>query len=120
MPFLIPEFIVEDKNLPKVLRALAGLVVNLQAPRPVVNAEVIQGKVKQIRTIEGSPLVMLVAQKIRESNLTEITSTTIRNFIAEVGGQTGSYSYFIGMLHKMKVLKKSKVRGTYLVIEPKE
>ncbi len=110
--FRIPSFLVEDKNLPKVLTALAGLALNLEAPQPVTNAVVKNGKV--VAETEGGSIREQLESKI--SSLpkdTVLTSANFKQLIVSLGGAETSYNHFIAYLKEAKLIKM-RSRGTYV------
>lgn len=112
--FVIQRMFIEDKNLSKVLIALAGLVVNMDAPQPVVNAVVKKGKLEQ--ETSGSSLKDRVIEKLRMKRKGQvISSTDLTNIIAEVGGTPASKNYIQKLLFEEKFMK-SKERGSYVIL----
>lgn len=110
---------VEDKALPKVLHAVAGLVVNMEPPQPVQNAVIEKvGKVKQIKqesnatSIKGRLIEWL--DGIKGSR---ITSTDVKNKYTELGGNPNGVNGQLTMdlVKKHKVLKRIS-RGQFAVI----
>ena len=46
--FIIPNVYVDDKHLAKLLTAMAGVVIKMDMPRPVINAVVEKGEIRAI------------------------------------------------------------------------
>lgn len=111
--FRIPAFFVEDKNLPKVLTALQGLALNLEAPQPVTNAVVKNGKVAAAKP-EASSMKEQVLSKIAElPSGTVFTVANLKQIITSVGGAESSHSHFTKEIKKAK-LAKMRSRGHYV------
>jgi hypothetical protein len=104
------EVMCDDKNLPRVLHALTGLVLGSPKINPVVNAEERAGKVRA-RT-NGSPSALLSAW-LGQHKLTRITAAEIKQFCRTNGYSERSYSSVISQALKHKVLRRSgKAKGT--------
>lgn len=112
-------FFVEDKNLPKVLHAVQGMVLNMEPPQPVVNATVKEGKV-QAASSGTATWERLWDEVIKCPTGPLITSADLKRLITKVGGQVGSFSYFLKVLKDNNVLKSTKKRGEYVVLNGKE
>lgn len=116
--FVIPNMYMEDKHLAKVLSAVAGLVISMDVPRPVINAVVHKGKIKQAVATNGGggTIITLVRDKILGfAKGTDLPVSQIRTFIKEAGGTSGTSGYYTNQLKKQKVIKL-KQRGTWTVL----
>lgn len=108
-------FFVEDKNLPKVLHAVQGLVLNMEPPQPVVNAKVEKGKVKALSE-GGSSMASRVATQVRAAGKgTAVNSEWLKSAIVKAGGQATSFSYLLKILKDQKIVKATKVKGEYVI-----
>ena len=105
-------FMVEDKNLPKVLHALTGLVLNMEPPVPVGNAKVAKGKI--IQAHPAGSIKERMVQRLGAFPDPHITTEQIKALIKEVGGNAVSYAYVVAQLKEMKQLKLKK-RGLWLI-----
>jgi len=111
--------IVDDKNLPKVLHALSGLVLNMEPPQPVVNAEVKGGKVKQASSgIATWERIWDMVHKLPNGSI--YTSANLKADIIKAGGVENSFSYFSKVLRDNGLIKATKNRGEYVVTGGKE
>lgn len=107
-------FIVEDKNLSKVLHALQGLVLNMEPPQPVVNAAVQKGKVVQASSgVKTWERLWDEVKKLPAGHV--LTSEAFKAEIVKVGGQVTSNNYFSKVLRDNGVLKIGKARGELIV-----
>jgi hypothetical protein len=108
--FVIQKMFIEDKNLPKVLYALSGLVLNMEAPQPVVNAVVKKGKVEQASS--NASLKSRVLETIATMKKgTEMTSAELKGLITKRRGNETSYNHCY-MVKKAKMIK-TKSRGVF-------
>jgi hypothetical protein len=105
--------LVEDKNLPKVLHALDGLVLNLQTP-PVRNAKVRGGKV--VSTADpGGPMAAVMKFASTAKTGERLHDSALLKVWVDEGGAKGSKAYFISKLKKAKIIKPVKgERGMYV------
>ncbi len=106
--------LVEDKNLPKVLHALNGLVLNMEPPVPVANATVKAGKVVAVSS--ASSKHELVANALARHPNQLITSAEIKEIIRQIGGEGTAYNYYVLLMIQQKLLKL-KDRGTFQIIK---
>lgn len=114
--FILTNVFVEDRHLTKVLTALAGLVIKMDVPRPVINAVATpKGEIKQEAVRDGSVKAELTASILKFNKGTELPISQIKTMIKEAGGSIDSYSYYVSQLKKDKILKL-KARGVWLVI----
>jgi hypothetical protein len=116
--FVIPNMYVEDKHLAKVLSALAGLVISMEVPRPVINAVVHKGKIKQAVATNGSgdTIISLVKDKVASfAKGTELPVSQIRTIIHDSGGTSGTSGYYTNQMKIQKIIKL-KQRGTWVVL----
>ena len=111
--FVITNVFVAGKNLHKLLRASAGLVVKMDVPRPVINAMVEKGTLKQVSNAAGIKQKMI--ELIRQfSKGTEIPTSQIKTLVERAGGSSGGSGYYTQMLKNEKILKL-KQRGLWTV-----
>ena len=112
--FVITNVFVDGKNLHKFLRASAGLVVKMDVPRPVINAVMEKGAVKQVSTASG--IKGRVIELVRQFNKgTDLPVSQLRTIIRQAGGVAETAGYYTQMLKNEKVLKM-KTRGLWTVI----
>lgn len=111
--FLIPEFYVEDKNLPKVLTALAGLALNMKAPVPVTNAVVQNGKVRQANHEATTIKDQFLDAVGKMPQGTIFTSSNIKQMIGGFGGSTSAYNHYVKAMKDAK-LAKPRSRGHFI------
>lgn len=112
------EIMVEDKNLPKVMWALDGLVVGMPQTLPVRGAVAVKakGQTKIKPDGNGSTIKERVTKAIYDTGLTAITSAIIRRFTVEAGGKPQSAYTVTYLLTKDKVLKKVE-KGHFQVLK---
>jgi len=112
------EAFCDDKNLPRVLHALMGLVHGQPAIQPVANAKVKKGEVRA--KVNGN-LPELFSVYIKKNKLEAVTPTNIKAFAVENGYAEGSYSLFLKNLIQAKVLRRNpKTHGnktSYVVVK---
>lgn len=113
-------FFVEDKNLPKVLIAVQGLALNMEAPQPVVNATVVKGKVKAVKEGGYSLINEVTAILVKYKKGTGFNSALLKDIIARAGGQPGSFGYISNQLRKNKIIKLGKPKGQYIILQGKD
>lgn len=113
------DFMCEDKNLHKALRALIG-IANAPGPqaKPVENAIKKNGKL----TAETNGTQQEMFQVwLRKNKLTEINAGQIRLFLQSIGGSANSYANLLRKSIQAGILKKTG-KGTlskYAVLTPK-
>ena len=112
--FVITNVFVDGKNLHKLLRASAGLVVKMDVPRPVINAVIDKDGIKQVSNAKG--VKQRVIELVREfAKGTDIPATQFRTIVERAGGSAGGSGYYTQMLKEQKILKL-KHRGLWTVI----
>src|SRR5882672_508139 len=112
--FVITNVFVDGKNLSKLLRASAGLVVKMDVPRPVINAVMDKGIIKAASNAKG--VKEKVIELVREfAKGTDIPATQFRTIVERAGGSSGGSGYYTQMLKEQKILKL-KHRGLWTVI----
>lgn len=118
--FRIPEFFVEDKDLPKVLHALTGVALNMGAPQAVTNAVVKSGKVKAKKPEgEGSNGERVVAElkKLQLKAGDILRSEQIHDAIKAIGVKETNFSPVMHHLkNEAKFLKITDRRGVYTIL----
>jgi hypothetical protein len=111
------ELFCEDKNLPRVLRALTGLVTTTPKIQPVANAEFTDGQIKQ-RT--NGNAIELFKDWVRKRKIDTVSPTEIRQFAVEHGYMEKSYSLILKNLVLAKVVrrdpKKKGMHSRYVVL----
>lgn len=111
--FRIEAFYVDDKNLPRFLQAVVGLVIDMQAPVPVVNAAKHGGKVLPATNGE---LVTMFMQHIAGQASTNAAQA--KDFMQSIGKARSSYNYLLTRAVKYGVLKKTgKGSGMKYVVQ---
>jgi hypothetical protein len=106
-------FLVEDKNLPKVLHAVAGYALNMETPQPVGNTVVKKGKVKA--KANGTSMPDLIAHELQvEMPDSSVTSSHLKKLLVKAGGAETSYNYLIKALVKRRVISSTS-RGMYSI-----
>lgn len=106
-------FLVDDKNLPVVLRACAGKIYDLDV-MPVINAEVANGKVKS----KGASSLDLFMSEVNKRRLKTLDASTAKEITEAVGLSRTSYGHFLKELVNADRLRKSGDRRnmTYNVV----
>lgn len=107
-------FMVEDRNLHKVLHALTGLVVNMEPPQPVTNAVVKNGKVKEASSGGTRKERFFEAVKANQKG-SELTTDDLRAAMVAAGGMATSLNGIMAELFKRKIIKR-KSMGHYTVL----
>jgi hypothetical protein len=102
------ECICDDKNLAKVLRALASVGAKNVMPIPLVNGSSNSGL---------PPKVAAIWEKIKAAQVKAITSAEMKSLLQEIGLQKSSFSYALTTLTKAKLLRaNANTRGKYEVV----
>lgn len=112
--FVIEEIFVEDKHLAQVLTLLSGLVLDMKAPRVVVNAVAKKGKIKQAspETTSKDRFLELVKKKYKQSDV--VSMEDLKDLIVEIGGApTGSTYYAAALLDSGTATRRG--RGQYVI-----
>ena len=105
--------LVEDKHLPKVLHAMAGLVVNMEPPQPVINAVVNKGQIVQATTATSFKGQLIEELKKKSGSL--ISTKAMKDFFISIGANPNSInSTLTNQLIEEKVLKR-KDRGLFVI-----
>jgi hypothetical protein len=109
------EFFVDDKKLAQAVRGLLGVAMGDPKITPVINAEVKQGKVKQIS--DGTMSSMLMAY-LNKSHKETITPREVGVFLQENGFSKASAHYTLRQCTDQHFLRKTgKGNGTvYYVV----
>jgi hypothetical protein len=111
--FIIEEIFIDDKKLADVLRALTGLVIEMKPPRPVINAVVKKGKIKQA-TPETSLKEKFFAEIKKFPINTVMTSDEVKEVVTKVGGQPSGYTYYANLLTESGYATR-RGRGQFVV-----
>jgi hypothetical protein len=111
------EMFCDDKNLPRVLHQLAGLVLGTPKINPVANAGAKAGEVKS-RT--NGDLLALFSAHLKQRKLTAVMAADVREFARANGYREGSYSHILAKAIAAKLLRKRAggkgTKTTYTVI----
>jgi hypothetical protein len=111
------ETFCEDKNLPRVLHALSGLVQGQPAIQPVANAKLVKGKV-QARN--NGQLLEMFAEHLKANKMTTVQPADVKAFAAKNGYAEASSTYFLGKWVKAGLLKKKSGgkgrKASYVVV----
>lgn len=100
------ECFCEDKNLPKVLLAIAGVAVGQPTVQPVVNAVAKNGAIAAASS--GDVVEMLVSWlKKTGKGKTGFRPVEVREFCQSVGRSEGSYTYVLNQAREAKAIKKA-------------
>ena len=112
--FIIEKLFIDDTKLSKVLIALAGLTISMEAPRPVINAVVKRGKIKA--NSSSSSLRDLYRDKlIADFKDQRVTKLTMNEIVEGLGGAFTSVGKMNSDLVADKILKRIG-RGHYQVL----
>jgi hypothetical protein len=107
------QFYVDDRKLGDALRALAGLIQGSPEVMPVVNADVVGGKLTA-RTNGNSNTMFM--EYIAKHKLKEVNCAVAQNFLKGLGRPVGSASYVLKQAQKIGGLKKKPgTKGTSTV-----
>jgi len=105
---------VEDKKLGLALHALAGLVVNMEAPLPVANATVKGGVVKQISV--GTSFKARLIEDLAKAKGGTVDVQAMKARFKALGGNPNSVNgTLLKELLETKILKR-RSRGVYFVL----
>jgi hypothetical protein len=103
------EFFCEDKNLPRILRTLTGLIPTTPKIQPVANAESVDGRIKQ--KTNGSAIELFKTWATKHK-LISVAPNQIREFAREHGYMESSYSLILKNLVIAKLVRKNpKTKG---------
>lgn len=110
---------VEDSNLPKVLHAVAGMVLNMEPPQPVANAIVKHGKVQEAPA--GTKSISYkqdLVNAIRELDKETVTIKKMAEIWTGFGGEKKSVNFaLMKSLIDKRVLEKTPHRGVYKIVK---
>lgn len=117
--FVIPRLFVDDKQLPNVLRLLAGHIISMDAPQPVVNASVVKGK---LQADSGGTMTEAFIAHIHKTKLTAVRTKDVKQFLLALGKSESSCQHVLKQAVGLGALKKKgKGPGTfYEVVTPKK
>lgn len=107
-------FFVEGRQLEKCLAAVTGMALNMEPPKPVVNAVAKQGKVEA--TSSASSKKELMANWLRTQKGKEVTTKLLTNKMAEFGGSPSSVNSGLINAYLDDKLLKRKSRAVYVVL----
>src|SRR5258708_35271465 len=112
--FVIQNVYLEGKKVHLFLKAVAGIIVKADLPRPVINAVMDKSPIRQASNAKG--VKEKVIELVRQFNKgTDIPSTQFRTIVERAGGRSGGAGYYTQMLKEQKILKL-KHRGLWTVI----
>lgn len=111
--FVIEKLFIEDKQLPKVLYAVTGLVYKMEPPRPVVNAVAKNGNLKQASS--ATSLKDQMFEWASHLKGKQITSKDVKEQVKTFGGAESSAYYVTTELIKAKLMKR-KANGVFTVL----
>lgn len=110
--FVIEQIFIDDAKLAKVLMLLDGLVYNMAAPRPVTNAVVRNGKVKQDQPHKPKGVISgKMADKISQRTGL-ITTDELKLLLADAGGAPTSLNNMTSDFIRDGILER-KSRGIF-------
>jgi hypothetical protein len=101
------ETFCDDKNLPRVLHALTGLVLGVPKATPVANAT--KKSNGAVRAETSGDVTELFSAFVAKAHLREVNAASMKEFCRAHGYADASYSHVLGRLIKAKLLRK---RGT--------
>jgi hypothetical protein len=109
------EAFCDDKNLARVLHALAGLVLAAPKITPVANAQAKNGEVKAASSGEVLPMLSSYLKKRR---LDVVNATVVREFAVAHGYSAASYSHILKKATQARLLRKrgKGTKSSYAVI----
>ena len=112
------KILIQDKDLPKVMWALDGLIVQSESPVPVRGAEVVKtnnGIKKAKATVSnGETLIGKLTTKVQNSGMTTINMKDLKRMATEVGAGPTSFHAMTVRLNALGVLKRLE-RGVYSI-----
>ena len=111
------ECFCDDRKLPDVLRALAGLALGQPVIVPVINAEVIKGKKnkkpeqeqeqEQVVATTRGRLADLFALHLAKDKPEAVDTNYARGFLKSIGRPPGNASYMLQETKKAGLLRKA-------------
>ncbi len=113
--FIIEKLIIDDKKLAPVLTALAGLVVSMEPPRPMVNATMTSNKVVKQISPNGGTISGRVGDQMALHKGQRVNSDQLKEMIKVAGGNPNSIGSMRNWLVDHKMIK-SISRGQYQVL----
>jgi hypothetical protein len=112
--FVIQNVYLEGKQIHKFLRAVTGIIVKADLPRPVINAVATKTEVKAKSQATG--VKARFTELVRQFNKgTDLPTSQLRTLLKEAGAAEGGSGYYTQALKEDKVLKM-KSRGLWTVI----
>ena len=111
--------LVEDKQLPKLLWLLDGVILDEPKIRPVRGATVTRGRVKSSQPVPGASLPEQVAAQLQAFQGQTISGNALRDIIEQSGGKRDSSPYVLGALKKAKIVSHKKGARTITVLKRK-
>lgn len=106
-------FFVEGKHLEKCLAAVTGIALNMEPPKPVINAVVKASKVEPISSTASTKQDHLT-EWLKAQKGNELTTDAIKNKYEELGGSRTSVGGVLTGLIEQKAIKRRK-QGLYFV-----
>lgn len=102
------EVFVDDKRLPELLRAMAGLVRGLPSVVPVVNAE--EDHPSGLKAMTNGALLNMFTEHLARLN-DPFGPEEVRSFLKSVGKSQNSYSYLLGRAMAARLVRKTGKPG---------
>jgi hypothetical protein len=99
------EAFCDDKNLPRVLHALTGLLLGTPKIQPVANAQASNGVIKA--KVNGD-LAALFEAHVKRHRLATVTPKQLKEFAVEHGYSEKSYSNILTRMIEAKHLRKKQ------------
>jgi len=99
----------DDKNVPKVLRALQGLMIGAPELAPVIGAEVRGGKIVPDAN-GGNPVEMFRSYCIK-NHLDRFTAQHVKQFVVSIGKPETAYGYLLNKAKTVHAVRKVGGKG---------
>jgi hypothetical protein len=99
------EAFCDDKMLPRVLHAMAGLILGQPKIQPVSNAHAKNG---QVKANSNGDLLALFETHVKRHHLTTVTAKQMKAFAVEHGYSEKSYSHILSKMREAKHLRKKQ------------
>lgn len=116
------ELFCDDKKLPAVLHALAGLALGDPKIMPVINAERAPKSGGGVKQITNGKLIELFAVYLTKTRAVEITTKDAQAFLKNAGRSPGSASYLLRNAVDAHLIKRGTGKGSaanYMVVPHK-
>lgn len=103
--FRFTNIFVDDKKLPDFLHAMAGKIVSMDPPQPVVNASVGTDGKLNADTYGGTMSDMFIAH-CRKNKIPSVTPSDVRAFLESVGRSPASCQHVLKQAVERGALRK--------------